>query len=66
MCSIVEQDRIEGEEVARFVQGSLLNKVSMAMDKLILFNKKRTIEQNYFRFMKCSVREKDSITWCLK
>ena len=42
MCSIMNQERMEGEDVARFVQGSLLNKVGMAMDKQILFNKKRT------------------------
>ena len=66
MCSIVNQERMEGEDVARLLQGSLLNKVGMAMDKQILFNKKRTIEINYFRFMACSVREKYSITWSLK
>ena len=37
MCSIVEQENLEGEDVARFVQGSLLNKVGMmTMDNCLI------------------------------
>ena len=64
MCSIMEQERIEGEEVARFVQGSLLNKVRM--HKKNHFKEENNYERFNFRFMKCSVRKKDSITWSLR
>jgi hypothetical protein len=38
MCSNVGQEMREGEEVARFVEGSLLNKVRMA--NKIMFDEK--------------------------
>ena len=60
MCSIMEQEGMEGEEVARFVQGSLLNKVKMQRR---VFNDNKRFD---FRFMKCSVRENDSVTWSLR
>ena len=60
MCSIMEQER--GEEVARFVQGSLLNEVRMQ----VYFNEENNYEIFDFSFIKCSVREKDSITWSLR
>jgi hypothetical protein len=61
MCSIMEQERMEGEEVARYVQGSLLNKVRMHK-KIKDVNEENNYERFGVSFMKCSVREKGSIT----
>ena len=38
MCSIMEQERIEGDEVARFVQGSLLKKVRVCKNLILIKN----------------------------